>query len=100
MDGIIIAIIAAVSSLISTVLTFLLQRIKNSNDKQDAMAQGMRALLWREICTIHKECVSKGGITLDEREHLENVYQAYHAIGGNGTGTRLYEEAMQQSTIC
>ena len=31
---------------------------------------------------------------VEERRHLENVYSAYHNIGGNGTGTRLYEESM------
>ena len=58
------------------------------------MQEGMRALLWRELRNIHSDAVQRGGMEVEERRHLENVYSAYHNIGGNGTGTRLYEESM------
>jgi len=97
MDGIIIALIAAASaSIVAPVVNFVLQRFNNKG----ALSQGMRALLWREIKTIHHDAMEKGGMTIDDREHLENVYTAYHAIGGNGTGTKLYDEAMRLPTIC
>jgi len=95
-EAIFVAAIAAVSaSIVAPVVNFFLQKASNKG----ALAQGMRALLWREICTIHRECVANKGITLEEREHLESVYQAYHAINGNGTGTRLYQEATNLPTI-
>ena len=61
-----------------------------------AMQSGMRCLLWRELRNIHAEATDDGGLTIESRRHLESVYEAYHGIGGNGTGTRLYEEAMSR----
>lgn len=63
------------------------------------MQDGMRALLWRELKNIHAEAVAQEGLDVEDRRHLENVYSAYHAIGGNGTGTRLYEESMRLPLI-
>lgn len=31
-------------------------------------------------------------ITLNELKNLEYLYNGYHALGGNGTGTELYEK--------
>lgn len=34
-------------------------------------------------------------ITLRELKNLEHIYNAYHALGGNGTGTELYERCKE-----
>lgn len=68
--------------------------------KQDeAVNQAFRALLWRELQTFHTLAMEQGGLTISQRRHLESVYQAYHDLGGNGTGTRLFEEAMNTRII-
>ena len=33
-----------------------------------------------------------GEITLEELESLEEIYQGYHGLGGNGTGTAIIEK--------
>lgn len=38
-------------------------------------------------------------MTVDLAEEVEHVYIAYHGLGGNGTGTKLYEEIMVLPTI-
>jgi len=43
--------------------------------------------------------MENGGLTVVDRKHLESVYAAYHGLGGNGTGTRLYEDAMRQPVL-
>ena len=90
------AIISSLASaLVASVVASSKSRIKKEKQTMDALNAGMRALLWRELNDIHKEAVTKNGMTPDERHNLENVYDAYHTIGGNGTGTRIYEEAMK-----
>ena len=64
-----------------------------------AMQTGMRALLWRELTTIHDAAKEQGGLTISQRRHLENCYAAYHGLGGNGTGTRLYTDSMNRPVI-
>lgn len=36
---------------------------------------------------------SEGGIDTSGLKNLEYLYKSYHALGGNGTGTELYNRA-------
>lgn len=92
------ALTASVSALVGALVAALVSRAGKAASQSAAeasgMQEGMRALLWRELRNIHSDAVQRGGMEVEERRHLENVYSAYHNIGGNGTGTRLYEESM------
>lgn len=100
MEAIIVALIGAISaSVVSPVVAWLIARSKRSTAQTCCMEQGMRALLWRELKHIHAEAMSNHGMTTEDRAHLEDVYNAYHGINGNGTGTRLYEDAMGTPVI-
>lgn len=96
-------ITALVSATVSVTVAFLFATLKdgvsNSSKRERSLETGMRALLWRELKHIYNEGVEAGGLTPDERHHLEDVYTAYHGIGGNGTGTRLHNEAMELPLI-
>lgn len=105
-----IAVTALVSSLVgavvSTMLTLLkaggkkaIERTEAERKADEAMRAGMRALLWRELQVIHVKAAEDGGMTVADRRHLESVYSAYHGNGGNGTGTRLYEDAMSRPVL-
>lgn len=107
MDVTQIAVTAAVTSLVSglvgAVVATLISMVKDKRRKDtssdQAMKEGMRALLWRELKNLHSEAVNNGGMDTEERKHLDSVYSAYHGIGGNGTGTRLYNDAMALPVI-
>jgi len=105
-----VAITALVSGLVGAVVSSLVAALKsqgkraiehNADEKAslDAMRAGLRALLWCELERIHSVAMSKGGLTVDQRRHLENVYSAYHGLGGNGTGTRLFQDSMEMQVI-
>jgi len=97
------AITALVSGIVGAVVATLVSMAKDSRrkatDVDNAMLAGMRVLLWRELKTLHAEAIGHDGLTTEERKHLESVYESYHAMGGNGTGTRLYEEAMDTRVL-
>ena len=105
-----VALTAFVSGLVGAVVSGLVAALKSQGKKaverseeeratDEAVKMGMRALLWRELKNIHEQAVRQGGLTVADRKHLENVYAAYHGLGGNGTGTRLYMDAMNQPVI-
>ena len=75
------------------------ERAEREREASEALKAGMRALLWAELQRIHERAMAQGGLTVEERRHLESVYAAYHGLGGNGTGTRLYEDAMRQPVL-
>ena len=91
------AIGAVVSGIIAGARSVGQKAIEQSEEEKavnTATQAALRALLWRELQVIHTQAVDHGGMTAAERRHLESVYGAYHALGGNGTGTRLYEDSM------
>lgn len=107
MDYSAIAVTAAITSLVSglvgalvaTLIGMVKDRQREAGDVDKAILSGMRVLLWRELKNFHTQAVSNGGLTTEERKHLESVYESYHAMGGNGTGTRLFEEAMETKVM-
>lgn len=44
-------------------------------------------LLKRELREIHEDCMRKGVIADYELGLFEEIYEVYHGLGGNGTGT-------------
>jgi hypothetical protein len=101
---------ALISSLASAIVASIVALLRNKASKtqkmadaekkqMDALSQGMRALLWQKIKYYFEVSEIDSGLTLADREALNNIYSAYHAIGGNGTGTRLYKEAMEKPVI-
>lgn len=73
----------------------LQKKLKQRQAEQDALKEGMKAILHDKLFQICSTYLSLGYIPADEAEEiLDNakiVYDAYHGIGGNGTGTTLYE---------
>lgn len=105
-----VALTAFVSGLVGAVVSGLVAALKSQGKKaverseeeratDEAVKMGMRALLWRELKNIHEQAIKQHGLTVADRKHLEGVYAAYHGLSGNGTGTRLYTDAMNQPVI-
>lgn len=90
------AITAGVSACISAIVAFLLSRIRGGAEKQltnaGAMQEGMRCLMRQQIMDAHALATSTGYITYAEHAHIKQVYEAYHALGGNGSATELMRD--------
>ena len=85
---------ALVSAIVASVYTRAKTATQRQIEKQEAFQKGMRALLWGELKRVHADGKVENGLTTEDRHHLEEVYMAYHSLGGNGTGTHLHDEAM------
>lgn len=60
-----------------------------------AMQEGLRTLLRAELLDIYtRHVVRKKPISVSIQDEAERVYQAYHKLGGNGTGTWMHERIM------
>jgi len=68
-------------------ITWYLQ--KKFSDKS-ATAEALKVLLRKELRELYNEANSRGFVTTDELEEYTKLYEAYHGLGGNGTGTILY----------
>ena len=91
------AITSGVSALIGALVAVIVGRVKRgaqaSADTQRAIAAGVKTLLRNELVASHREWVEeKGYVTLEALEYIEDTYNCYHTLKGNGSGTKLWED--------
>lgn len=61
-------------------------------DKLDALNTAVIELAYLRIRERHESAVRNGWLHPNEKHVLERLYAAYHAIGGNGTGTEMIKD--------
>lgn len=85
-----------VTTLLAAVLGYLIAKIKSISKTDHAMQGGMRSIMRRELKIMHRQHVIKGEpISIDDKDEASEIYSAYHDLGGNGTGTHMYNEIME-----
>lgn len=76
---------------LTTMLGYLYKRIKKEMEEQRRIREGLLAILHDRLYQSCIYFIGKGSITVSALKNLEYLYVGYHALGGNGTGTELYE---------
>lgn len=104
------AVGAAIVAVVGNVIMFKLQRKAAKEDKEDTKLEtriesqekeqavikdGVKALLHDRLYHTCKFYLQRGEITITEMSNIEYLYNSYHALGGNGTGTELYKRVKE-----
>ena len=75
----------------------------NVNNEQNKAIQGMNNLLIKMACHQLKiscqRALDRGCISLAEFQELQEFYDYYVAIGGNGTGKAIFEKVKKEVQI-
>ncbi len=83
-------------------LTFVVRklniRIRKEQEENKALRDGMKSLLMRQIQMDCEQAVSDGYCALDKKKTIDTMYNAYHALGGNGAITKLRNDMMELPT--
>ncbi len=86
----------AVFGLITLALTAWVRHLSKQNKirkaEQEAIKKGIQALLRDGIINQYNKYMEKKYIPIYAMENVEAMYKEYHALGGNGTITELYED--------
>ena len=69
-------------------------RLKAEHDKNEAVAEGVQALLRESIVNNYNRYTDKGFCPIYAKESLKKVYHAYHDLGGNDVATSLYKKTL------
>lgn len=88
MSAIIVAVVTPILSAITGYVTFM---IKNKKQGETLETKAMIILLRRELREQYQTLTSKQSITIEELEEFDEVYEIYHELGGNGTGTKMHD---------
>lgn len=76
-------------------LSFCYKRLQNKFKKHEALEEGVLAMLHDRLFQSGMYFINKGEITVSELKNIEKMYKAYHKLGGNGTGTEIWERVKE-----
>lgn len=71
----------------------LAKRVKEQEEERKAIKARLLAILHDRLYAECSRYIAQGSIDTDGLRNLEYLYRSYHALGGNGTGTELYNRA-------
>lgn len=80
------------SGVIGIFTKFLLNRLKASEQKQNALETGVQALLRDRLIYQYEKYKAKGYAPIYAKENFENLYEQYHQLGANGVMDSIHEE--------
>lgn len=92
-----------VFGLMVAALTFVVRtlsaRLKKQQTENQALRDGMKALLRRQIIMDCEQALREGFCPTATKDTIEDMYNAYHALGGNGVVTHLKAQALNVPTV-
>lgn len=72
------------------VLSYSYKRISRKLSEQEKLKDGVVAILQDRILSIGTALIAKGEVSISELRNFENLYSVYHSLGGNSTGTEIF----------
>lgn len=85
-------LLSAIAGGLGFITKKLYSRVQSEIAEQKLLKEGITALQHNCLFIECRQCIARGEVTVEELQNLEMLYTSYHALGGNGTGTALYEK--------
>lgn len=79
------------------ILGYIVYMLKNQKKSRDANSRGTMLLLRVQLIEYHDKYMKRGSIPSYAYENFIEMYDAYHALGGNGMVTHMKEEIEELS---
>lgn len=99
---IISALVAVVSFAMGWIISarnHIAAKEKQLAERQEAICKGLLALIRSQIVDDYEHYVVRGApLTVERRHEMDRAFDAYKALGGNGTIGHLYEEIKKVPT--
>lgn len=83
---------SGLSAIIVAILNHRWAAKKGTSTKLDALLEAQKVLMIDRVRDLGERYIIRGHITLDEKENLVEMYQAYKNLGGNGHLKTVMEE--------
>ncbi len=82
----------ALPIILTTVLGYVVWLLKQQKRERDANSRGTMLLLRVQLIEYHDKYMELNEIPSYAYDNFVEMYEAYHALGGNGMATKMYEE--------
>ena len=87
--------LCGIQSLIGEIFVSAVNYVKLKNSSYKLIKDGVIAILHNKIYTLGKQYIAQEHISVEALDDFEHLYKAYHALGGNGTGTEIYKRVKE-----
>lgn len=92
MDGLLIqTYTVALSVVLTSCMGYIVWLLKQQKRDRDANSRGTMLMLRAKLIEYHKDWTERQYVTKHGLENFLEMYEAYHALGGNGMVTHLLE---------
>ncbi len=78
-----------------TILGYIVWLLKRQKKDRDANSKGTMLLLRVQLIEYHDKYIALGEIPSYAYENFCEMYEAYHALRGNGMITKMYDEIQE-----
>ena len=92
------AILGGMLGIVSTKLKNNKEKDEATKRKEQAIEEGVQALLRNELVRRYREYETKGEMTILDKETIEAMFKQYENLGGNGTVKHLMGELLSLPT--
>lgn len=76
-------------------LGYIIWLLKEQKKERDANSRGTMLLLRVQLIEYHDKYTAQGFIPSYAYQNFEEMYEAYHELGGNGMVTKMHEEIQE-----
>lgn len=97
-DVIKIIISYIIPTILGGIIGLISTKLKKNKKKDLAIELGVQALLRNEIIRRYREFESKGEISILDKENLEEMFEQYKNLGGNGTVKKMMDDLINLKT--
>ena len=84
--------LCGIPSLIGAIFVSAVNYVKLKNSSYKLIKDGVIAILHNKIYTLGKQYIAQEYISVEALDDFEHLYNAYHALGGNGMVTKMKQE--------
>lgn len=74
---------------------YIVRKSNERHDRLEKLEQGMLATLRQQYLTTAFYYLEKGYMPFSISDSMEQIYQAYHGLGGNGSVTTIRESIIK-----
>ena len=71
-----------------------MKRAKETERKVDLLVYANLAMISHHLFGECERLLERGYVTVVDLENIKRLYKPYHELGGNGTGTKLYNDCL------
>lgn len=85
----------ALPIVLTALMGYIVFLLKNQKKDRDANSKGTMLLLRVQLIEYHAEWKARGYVTKHSLQNFLEMYDVYHALGGNGMVTELLNEVKE-----